>query len=160
MTYLLHLLQNVEKTIDVIRNTKDSNELQYAVSGVGGDRGCAIQLIADFSCSTVEQLIKWDEDDVFNSLKVRLRPYRTVSSAIAICKAAKSSGWSLIIGADENCPDTLDTFLADFAVGVGASQLAPGSMDSGEGCSKLNRLLEISRENDNSISFVGRSFRT
>lgn len=129
------------------------------MSGIGRDKGCAIQLVADFACSTVEQLNKWHEDDVFNTLKVRLRPYRTVSSALAICKAAKSSGWSLIIGADENCPDTLDTFLADFAVGVGASQLAPGSMDSGEGCSKINRLLEIFREND-SISFVGRSFRT
>ena len=64
----------------------------------------------------------------------------------------------MIIGADEGIPETHDDFIVDFAVGVGACQLAVGNLHSAEGANKMNRLLEIFRENEE-MSFVGREFR-
>jgi enolase len=92
---------------------------------------------------------------VFNTVKVRLRNYRTVSSAIAMCKAACAAGWTVILSADEGCVETTETFLADFAVGIGVTQLMIGSIETGEGVAKINRLLEIARENE-TLPFVGR----
>lgn len=117
-----------------------------------------MQFIADSACTCPADLKSWVDESVFNTIKIRLRSYRTVSNAIAMCKAARASGWTVIVSADEGCAETMETFIVDLAVGVGAYQLMTGSIETGEGVSKMNRLLEIAREND-AFPFVGRSFR-
>ena len=118
-----------------------------------------MQLIADSACTAPDQIRKLKDEKVFNSIKVRLRTYRTVSSAHAMCKASRGAGWAVIIGADEDCPETQDDFIVDFAVGVGACQVAIGNLHCAEGANKMNRLMEIYRENED-LSFVGREFRS
>lgn len=152
-------VQRILQVMNDVKGNKESTQFSYALSGIGRDTGCSMQLVADAACTTPEELTVWQEEAVFNSLKVRLMTYRTVSGAISICKAADSSGWSVIMAAEDSCSETPDTFLVDFAVGVGAKQLGVGAVSSSEGCSKLNRLLEIYEESE-SIPFVGRSFRS
>ena len=43
--------------------------------------------------------------------------------------------------------ETLDTFIADLAVGTGCGQLKAGAPARGERVAKYNRLLEIARTN-------------
>ena len=75
-----------------------------------------------------------------------------------MCKLIHSYGWSIIVGADEDSPECSETFISDFAVAVGASQLSCGGYGIGEHSCKYNRLIEINREDD-TISFVGKKFR-
>jgi len=143
--------------IAAVRENGSSTAFQYSIGGIGKDEACTLQLVADSCCTSIKELTHLQEEAIFNTLKIRLRSYKTVSNAVSICKAAQASGWSVIIAADEG-HETLDTFLADFAVGVGATQFVPGSLCGGEGIGKLNRLLEIYRDNE-TMPFVGRSFR-
>ena len=144
-------------SIEEISNSS-SKAFSYALGGIGRDQTCHIQLIADESCTSVQELKKWREEEVFNTIKIRLRSYRTVSNAISISKLAKESEWAIIVGADEMFSETLDSFVSDFAVGIGATQFMPGSLECGEGLTKINRLIEIYRENE-TIQFAGRNFR-
>jgi len=141
-----------------ISESGDPSAFQYAFSGIGRDEYCQVQLVADLACTTPADLKSWNEESIFNTIKIRLRSYKTVSNAMTMARAARAIGWTVVVSADEGCAETLDTFLVDFAVGVGAHQLMPGSIECGEGVSKINRLLEIARENE-TIPFVGRFFR-
>ena len=138
---------------------ESSEELSYQLKGVGGEDGCRLQVVADGLVGSGE----WDLEKLdalrassVNTLKLRLSGFRTVSRALDACKAAKDGGWALQVGSEEEAPETADSFLADFAVGVGALQLAAGGLGT-EGAVKYNRLLEIAQ--DESIRFVAAGFR-
>ncbi len=153
------MMQKISGKIDEAREDVSLEKFSYALSGVGRDASCCMQLVADSACTAPDQIRKLKDEGVFNSIKVCLRIYRTVTSAFAMCKASRSLGWAVIIGADEGCPETKDNFIVDFAVGIGACQLTVGNLHSAEGAEKINRLLEIFRENED-LSFVGREFRS
>lgn len=130
----------------------------YSIEGVGQVPTCNVQVVADNCYSTVEDLKALNDEAVYNTVKIQLRRCRTVSSALAICSAARNYGWSVTIGSDEISGETSENFLADFAVGVGAGQISLGGLYGGEYSSKINRLFEIQSEDD-SIAFAGRKFR-
>jgi enolase len=78
--------------------------------------------------------------------------------AIDICKTAHEIGWSVIVSTSKETPETMDTFLSDFAVGVGSSQFQIGGLHSIEYSMKFNRILEISQENEH-LQYLGNNFR-
>ena len=73
-------------------------------------------------------------------------------------KAAREIGWNVIVSCNEEASETVDTFIADFAVGMGVGQFMGGSLQSAENYEKYNRLLEISKD-DQSINYSGPDFR-
>jgi enolase len=77
---------------------------------------------------------------------------------MSMVKAAREIGWSVIVSCNEEAPETVDTFVADFAVGMGVGQFMGGSLRAAENFEKYNRLLEISRA-DNTLQFAGPAFR-
>jgi enolase len=81
--------------------------------------------------------------------------------AIELCKTAHEVGWSVIISTSKDAPETMDTFLSDFAVGIGSSQLHVGGLHAAEYSCKLNRILDISHEipENSNIQFLGSNFR-
>ena len=91
-------------------------------------------------------------------MKIRLSKTKTCTGAVELAKAARQAGWAVIVGVEEGSPESNDSFIADLAVGVAASQFQGGGMESGEHCCKFNRLLHITRE-DEDIKFAGRQFR-
>jgi enolase len=99
-------------------------------------------------------------DDVTDVVvaQVRFDKMGSLSAAIELCKTGREMGWAVIIGCGEEGPETTDTFIADFAVGIGAAQFMGGGLHSSETAGKYNRLLEISRENEG-IKFIGSKFR-
>ena len=62
------------------------------------------------------------------------------------------------IKSEEDFNETVDSFVADFAIGVGASQYHGGGFQSPCHLSKYNRIFEVVRDNED-IRFVGRNFR-
>jgi enolase len=65
----------------------------------------------------------------------------TVTEAVEVVKIAKDAGWQTV--ASHRSGETNDTFIADFAVGVGANYTKFGAPSRGERTIKYNRLLEI-----------------
>ena len=152
------LKEKIAGVMEEIRGDGASTELPYALRGVGGDASCPVQVVADEAVSTPDAIKKWEAEAIFNTLKIRMSKCKTVTAAVNLAKAARQAGWQVIIGVEEGMPDSQDDFLADLAVGVAASQFQGGGMESGEHLCKFNRLLQISRENED-IKFAGRQFR-
>ena len=78
--------------------------------------------------------------------------------AIELCKTAHEIGWSVIISSSKYTPETIESFLSDFAVGIGSSQLIIGGIHSMEYSLKFNRIFDILNENE-SLHYAGNDFR-
>lgn len=155
------MLQKLTQAVNDFESGKDvSSKLQYGLqSGVGQDSGCPLQIVADSSTIlAVEDIQKWENEVIFDTYRVNLFRTGSVYKALRLCKAVKQARWPLIVSTEMECCETSDTFIADFAVGVGAGQFHGGGVEGGEYMSKYNRLLEIQR-NDESVAFVGKAFR-
>ncbi len=68
----------------------------------------------------------------------------TVSEVIKAVKLAKSWGWKIIVS--HRSGETMDDFIADLAVGVGADFIKAGAPAQKERLAKYNRLLKIENE--------------
>lgn len=68
----------------------------------------------------------------------------TVSETIEVIKMCRLAGWKIIVS--HRSGETNDSFIADFAVGVGADYTKFGAPARGERISKYNRLLAIETE--------------
>ena len=55
----------------------------------------------------------------------------TVSQALEMSRAARKASLAVIVGYSESGPESLDTFIADLSVGVGAGQLMAGGLLTG-----------------------------
>ena len=68
----------------------------------------------------------------------------SVSETIDAINMTKSFGWKVIVS--HRSGETMDTFIADLAVGAGAEFLKAGSPAKEERMVKYSRLLEIEKE--------------
>lgn len=79
-----------------------------------------------------------------NSVVVKPNQTGTVSESIEVVKIAQDANWNVVVS--HRSGETNDTFIADFAVGVGADYCKFGSLNRGERVEKYNRLLQIYHE--------------
>lgn len=68
----------------------------------------------------------------------------TLSETLEVIKIARQGGLSIIVS--HRSGETLDTFIADLAVGVNAEYVKFGAPSRGERIAKYNRLMEIEKE--------------
>jgi enolase len=83
------------------------------------------------------------EQDIVGGIVARPDQIGTVSEAIAVCEIAKYKNLKLVVSARRG--ETADTFISDFAVGVGADYVKFGA-PARERMVKYYRLLELERE--------------
>ncbi len=76
-----------------------------------------------------------------NALLLKLNQIGTITESITAFNIAKSAGWNVMVS--HRSGETIDDFIADFAVGVGAEQIKSGAPARGERIAKYNRLLNI-----------------
>lgn len=150
------LREKLKRFMGSIQDGQPSEGLSYCMAGVGGEERVCMQVVTHH-CS-MEHLKLAAQEAAFNSIRISLEYAGTVSAAVAMCKQARALGWAIIVGPDKNIEQTTDSFITDFAVGVGAGQLMAGGFLSGESVNKYNRLLEIAEE-DSSINYSGKRFR-
>jgi enolase len=79
-----------------------------------------------------------------------------LSEALKAARMAVEAGWQVIVS--HRSGDTEDPYIADLAVGIGASQIKLGAPCRGERTAKYNRLLEI-EANLKKSSYAGRKLK-
>ncbi|MFA6414679.1 MAG: phosphopyruvate hydratase [Candidatus Paceibacterota bacterium] len=79
-----------------------------------------------------------------NAVLIKPNQIGTVKEAIAAVQRTYAAGWEAI--ASHRSGETSDTFIADFAYGVGAYGIKAGGLGQRERVAKYDRLLAIERE--------------
>ncbi len=150
-----------EKLDSIVSDIKSEQapDLKYHIeTGVGSQKDCTLQVVADRSCTSIADIEKIRRP--FNAVKIGLmKGGGSVCAAMKLCQAAKEASLSVIVGCAEGGPESTDTFLADFAVAVAATQFHGGGLGSCEYACKYTRLVEIVRD-DEELMYVGKKFRS
>lgn len=95
----------------------------------------------DLITTNVERLSKAIEQQSVSAVIVKPNQIGTVSETIQLVRLAQQHNLTTI--ASHRSGETNDTFIADFAVGLGTNYAKFGAPNRGERVAKYNRLLEI-----------------
>lgn len=98
----------------------------------------------DLFTTNVKRLDKGIKMGAGNAILIKANQIGSISEMLNCIKLAKDNGYEVIIS--HRSGETLDTFIADFAVGSGAGYIKSGSVTRGERVCKYNRLLRIEEE--------------
>ncbi len=104
--------------------------------------GGKIQVVGDdllvTSPARVEKAV---EMKAVNALLLKVNQIGTVTEARKAAQIAMDAGMQVVVS--HRSGETDDSFIADFAVGIGATQIKAGAPARGERAAKYNRLLRI-----------------
>jgi enolase len=104
--------------------------------------GSRIQVVGDdLVVTNAERVQKAVEMKAMNALLLKVNQIGTVTEARKAAQIATEAGMEVVVS--HRSGETEDTFIADLAVGIGASQIKTGAPARGERTSKYNRLLRI-----------------
>ena len=118
-----------------------------------GDR---IQLVGDdLFVTNTERLSRGINEEVGNSILVKLNQIGTLTETLAAIEMAKRASYSAVIS--HRSGETEDTTIADLAVATNAGQIKTGAPARSERVAKYNRLLAIERELGESARYAGLS---
>jgi len=98
----------------------------------------------DLTTTNVAKIKEAQNKKACNGIILKINQIGTVSETIDASNLAKSYGWKTIVS--HRAGETMDDFIADFAVGAGADFIKSGSPAKPERMVKYNRLLEIEQE--------------
>jgi enolase len=114
--------------------------------------GNRVQIVGDDLYVTNRKFIqKGIAERATNAVLIKLNQIGTVTETMEAIQMCRSAGWEYVIS--HRSGETEDTFIADFAVAMGSSQIKTGSLCRSERVAKYNRLLEIERELSNAWRF-------
>jgi len=109
------------------------------LTGRLGDR---IQLVGDDNLVTNPAIIaRAVADGAGNAALIKVNQVGTVTETLEAMAVCRRAGWAQMVS--HRSGETVDSFIADLAVGTGCGQLKSGAPARGERVAKYNRLLEI-----------------
>ena len=104
--------------------------------------GGKIQIVGDDIFVTNPEIIKKGiKEKAANAVLIKVNQIGTVSETVKAVKIAQYAGWRTVIS--HRSGETEDTFIADFAVGLGAGQIKTGSLSRTDRVAKYNQLMRI-----------------
>lgn len=104
-----------------------------------------VLVVGDDLLATNPQRVKQAIDQkACNAILVKPNQIGTISETLGVIAQARGAGWKVITS--HRSGETNDTFIADFAVGVGSDFVKFGAPARGERVAKYNRLLAIESE--------------
>ena len=104
--------------------------------------GKKIQIVGDDIFVTNSEIIKKGiKEKAANAVLIKVNQIGTVSETVEAVKIAQKAGWGTVIS--HRSGETEDTFIADFAVGLGAGQIKSGSLSRTDRVAKYNQLMRI-----------------
>ncbi len=116
--------------------------------------GEKIQLVGDdIFVTNSERLVRGIENDVANSILIKLNQIGTLTETLDTIEMAKTAGYTNVIS--HRSGETEDTTIADFAVATNAGQIKTGSASRTDRIAKYNQLLRIEEELDTTAIFPG-----
>ncbi len=116
-----------------------------------GDR---CQLVGDdLFCTNSEILARGIEQDVANSILVKVNQIGTLTETLETIELANAAGYSSIIS--HRSGETEDTFIADLAVATQAGQIKTGAPSRSDRVAKYNQLLRIEEQLETYAEYPG-----
>lgn len=104
--------------------------------------GKRVQLVGDdLFVTNVQRLAKGVEQNVANSILVKVNQIGTVMETVAAVELAYKAGYTAIMS--HRSGETEDTTIAHLAVGLGTGQIKTGSLSRTDRIAKYNELLRI-----------------
>lgn len=104
-------------------------------------KGSTLIIGDDLTVTNPERVSKAIAEEAINGVIVKPNQIGTISETLEVVKIAKSRGLTIVVS--HRSGETEDTFIADFAVGVGADYFKGGAPARGERVAKYNRFTEI-----------------
>jgi enolase 1/2/3 len=118
--------------------------------------GATTQLVGDdIFVTNTERLARGVEEDIANSILIKLNQIGTITETLAAVKMAHDAGWTAVIS--HRSGETEDTSIADLVVATSAGQAKFGAPCRGERVAKFNRLLRIEEELGERAEYAGRA---
>jgi enolase len=116
--------------------------------------GDKIQIVGDDIFVTNTSLLsRGIEEEVANSVLIKLNQIGTVSETVEAVDMARGAGWTAVVS--HRSGETEDAFLSDFTVGMGMGQIKTGSVCRTDRVCKYNQLLRIQQELGETAAFAG-----
>ncbi len=98
----------------------------------------------DLLVTNPKRVQKAIEEKACNGIVIKPNQIGSITEALNVVKMAKDAGWKIVVS--HRSGETNDSFIADFAVGVGADYIKSGAPARGERVAKYNRLAAIEKE--------------
>jgi enolase 1/2/3 len=118
--------------------------------------GEKIQLVGDdIFVTNPDRLERGIEEGIANSILIKLNQIGTVTETIEAVELAKRNSYTAVVS--HRSGETEDTFIADFAVGLGTGQIKTGSGSRTDRIAKYNQLLRIEEELGDMAEFPGKA---
>ncbi len=107
--------------------------------------GDHIQLVGDdIFVTNVKIIEKGIERGIANAVLIKPNQIGTLTETLDAIRLAEDACYNFVIS--HRSGETMDTFIADLAVGTNAAMIKTGSVCRGERIAKYNRLIEIEEE--------------
>ena len=120
---------------------KDYDGFEMAVRWIGEHN----LIVGDDLTTTNPSLIKkFGERGLVNAIIIKPNQIGTILETLEAIRAAKSFNWKIIVS--HRSGETMDSFISDLAVGVGAYGIKAGAHTQPERLAKYDRLVEIEKE--------------
>jgi len=101
----------------------------------------------DLTTTNIIRIKEAESKKACNGIIIKLNQIGTVSETIEAVNLAKSYGWKIMVS--HRSGETMDDFIADLAVGVGADFIKSGAYTKDVRIAKYDRLLKIESELNN-----------
>jgi len=95
----------------------------------------------DIFVTNIDRLRRGLKEKVANAIIIKPNQVGTLKETIACVKLAQKHNYKIVVS--HRSGETIDDFIVDLAVAIGADYLKAGSLSRGERLAKYNRLLEI-----------------
>lgn len=116
--------------------------------------GKKVQLVGDdLFVTNTKRLKKGIEENVGNSILIKVNQIGTLTETLDAIEMAKRAGYTAIVS--HRSGETEDVTIADIVVGINAGQIKTGSMSRTDRIAKYNQLLRIEEKLGESAEYAG-----
>jgi enolase len=104
--------------------------------------GTNVQLVGDdLFVTNTERLKLGIDENIANSILIKLNQIGTLSETIEAMELAKNSKFGVVVS--HRSGETEDVFISDLSVALNAGQIKTGSLSRSDRTSKYNQLIRI-----------------
>lgn len=116
--------------------------------------GNSVQLVGDdLFVTNTKRLRKGIDQDIANSILIKVNQIGTLTETLRTIELAKTSGYNFIVS--HRSGETEDSTIADISVATNAGQIKTGSASRSDRMAKYNQLLRIEQELGKEAKFAG-----
>jgi enolase len=120
--------------------------------------GHKVQLVGDdLFVTNVNRLAEGINNDVANSILVKVNQIGTLTETISAVQLAQNHGYTSVMS--HRSGETEDTTIADLAVALSCGQIKTGAPSRSDRVAKYNQLLRIEEQLGSAARYPGTSFR-